>query len=144
MATVVKWQGKMAFEAITEGGHSVLMDASSEVGGEDRGPRPMEMVLMGLGGCTGIDVILMLQKSKQAIEDCQIEITAERTDSVPRVYRDIHVHFKVFGRDLNEKKVKRAVGLSAEKYCSVSRMLESAVSISHDYEIFELSKGSPE
>ncbi len=139
MATVIKWQGKMAFEATTEGGHSVLMDASPEVGGEDRGPRPMEMVLMGLGGCTGIDVVLMLQKSKQAINGCEIEICAERSDSVPKVYSKIHVHFKVTGTDLNEKKVKRAVDLSAEKYCSVSKMLEATVVMSHDYEIIEHS-----
>lgn len=137
MATVIKWQGKMAFEATTEGGHSVLMDASVEVGGEDKGPRPMEMVLMGLGGCTGIDVVLMLQKGKQDIDDCQIEITAERSDTVPKIYRTIHVHFKVTGRALNEKKVKRAVDLSAEKYCSVSKMLEATVALSHDYEIIE-------
>lgn len=137
MTTVVKWQGKMAFEAITEEGHSVLMDASPEVGGEGRGPRPMEMVLMGLGGCTGIDVVLMLQKGKQDIDDCQIDITAERSDTVPKVYSKIHVHFKVSGRALNEKKVKRAVGLSAEKYCSVSKMLEATVALSHDYEIIE-------
>ncbi len=137
MATVVKWQKNMAFEATTESGHSVLMDASPDVGGEDRGPRPMEMVLMGLGGCTGIDVVLMLQKSKQTIKDCQIEISAERSDSLPKVYSKIHVHFKVIGVALNEKKVKRAVDLSAEKYCSVSRMLESTVVMSHDYEIIE-------
>ncbi|MCF6298664.1 MAG: OsmC family protein [Thiomicrorhabdus sp.] len=137
MTTVVKWQGKMAFEATTEGGHSVLMDASPEVGGEDSGPRPMEMVLMGLGGCTGIDVVMMLQKSKQDIEGCQIEITAERSDTVPKVYRKIHVHFKVTGTGLSDKKVKRAVDLSAEKYCSVSKMLEATVELSHDYEIIE-------
>ncbi len=140
MATVVTWQGKMAFEAKTEGGHAVLMDASPDVGGEDRGPRPMEMVLMGLGGCTGIDVVLMLQKGKQDIEGCQIEITSERSDTVPKVYSKIHVHFKVTGTALNEKKVKRAVDLSAEKYCSVSKMLEATVALSHDYEIIELSQ----
>ncbi|MCF6253779.1 MAG: OsmC family protein [Thiomicrorhabdus sp.] len=137
MTTVVKWQGKMAFEATTEGGHAVLMDASPEVGGEDSGPRPMEMVLMGLGGCTGIDVVMMLQKSKQDIEGCQIEITAERSDTVPKVYRKIHVHFKVTGTGLSDKKVKRAVDLSAEKYCSVSKMLEATVELSHDYKIIE-------
>ncbi len=139
MTVVVKWQGKMAFKAKTEGGHSVLMDASPDVGGEDLGPRPMEMVLMGLGGCTGIDVVLMLQKGKQDVEDCQIEIMSERSDTVPKVYRSIHVHFKVTGRALNEKKVKRAVDLSAEKYCSVSKMLEATVALSHDYEIIDLA-----
>jgi len=140
MTTVVTWQGNMAFEAKTEGGHVVLMDASPEVGGEDRGPRPMEMVLMGLGGCTGIDVVLMLQKGKQNVEGCQIEITSERSETVPKVYSKIHVHFKVTGTELNEKKVKRAVDLSAEKYCSVSKMLEATVALSHDYEIIELAQ----
>ncbi len=139
MTVVVKWQGNMVFKAKTEGGHSVLMDASPDVGGEDLGPRPMEMVLMGLGGCTGIDVVLMLQKGKQDVEDCQIEIMSERSDTVPKVYRSIHVHFKVTGRALNEKKVKRAVDLSAEKYCSVSKMLEATVALSHDYEIIDLA-----
>lgn len=137
MATVVKWQGNMAFEATTEAGHSVLMDASVDVGGGDKGPRPMEMVLMGLGGCSGIDVVMMLQKGKQDIKDCEIEITAERSDTVPMVFTKIHVHFKVTGTDLNEKKVQRAVNLSAEKYCSVSIMLAATVAISHDYDIIE-------
>lgn len=140
MITVVKWQKKMAFEATTESGHSVLMDASPEVGGEESGPRPMEMLLMGLGGCIGIDVVLMLQKSKQVVSDCQIEVSSERSDTVPKVFNKIHVHFKVTGTDLNEKKVKRAVDLSAEKYCSVSKMLEATVSMSHDYEIIELTE----
>ncbi|QBZ82261.1 peroxiredoxin [Hydrogenovibrio crunogenus] len=135
MATIIKWQGGMAFEGTTESGHSVLMDAAPEVGGENKGARPMEMVLLGLGGCTSIDVIMMLQKSKQAVDDCQVEITAERSDSIPKVFTKIHVHFKITGQDLNLKKVERAVNLSAEKYCSVSKMLEHSVEMSHDFEI---------
>jgi len=135
MVTRIKWQGGMAFEGTTESGHAVLMDAAPEVGGENKGARPMEMVLLGLGGCTSIDVIMMLQKSKQAVEDCQVEITAERSDKIPKVFTKIHVHFKVMGQDLNLKKVERAVNLSAEKYCSVSKMLEHSVDMSHDFEI---------
>lgn len=135
MATSIKWQGGMAFEGTTESGHAVLMDAAPEVGGENKGARPMEMVLLGLGGCTSIDVIMMLQKSKQAVDDCQVEITAERSDSIPKVFTKIHVHFKITGQDLNHKKVERAVNLSAEKYCSVSKMLEHSVEMSHDFEI---------
>ncbi|MDG4812128.1 OsmC family protein [Hydrogenovibrio sp. 3SP14C1] len=138
MATIIKWQGGMAFEGTTESGHSVLMDAAPEVGGENKGARPMEMVLLGLGGCTSIDVIMMLQKSKQAVEDCQVEISAERSDSIPKVFTKIHVHFKVVGQGLNPKKVERAVNLSAEKYCSVSKMLEQSVEMSHDFEIIEV------
>ncbi|MDG6779009.1 OsmC family protein [Thiomicrorhabdus sp. zzn3] len=138
MATIIKWQGGMAFEGTTESGHSVLMDAAPEVGGENKGARPMEMVLLGLGGCTSIDIIMMLNKSQpDLVKDCQVEITAERADSVPKVFTKIHVHFKVFGSGLNVKKVERAVNLSAEKYCSVSKMLEATVEMSHDFEIIE-------
>ncbi|NCN43562.1 MAG: peroxiredoxin [Piscirickettsiaceae bacterium CG_4_9_14_3_um_filter_43_564] len=135
MTINIKWQGGMAFEGTTESGHSVLMDAAPEVGGENKGARPMEMVLLGLGGCTSIDVIMMLQKAKQAVEDCQVEIRSERSDSIPKVFTKIHVHFKITGQDLNPKKVERAVNLSAEKYCSVSKMLEASVEMSHDFEI---------
>ncbi|MBF6058138.1 MULTISPECIES: OsmC family protein [Thiomicrorhabdus] len=139
MATIVKWQGSgMAFDATASTGHTVRMDAAPEIGGENTGPRPMEMVLMGLGGCTGIDVVMMLQKLKQDIKDVQIEIESERSEDIPKVYTKIHVHFKVFGTDLNEKKVQRAVDLSAEKYCSVSKMLEKTAQMSHDFEIIEV------
>ncbi len=137
MTILVKWQGKKAFEATSSTGHKVMMDASKEVGGEDKGPRPMEMLLMGLGGCSGIDVIMMLEKGKQDVKDCQIEITSERADGVPAVYTKIHLHYKVMGTDLNEKRVSRAVELSAEKYCSASKMLEKMAEMSHDYEIIE-------
>ncbi|MPQ77395.1 OsmC family protein [Hydrogenovibrio sp. JE_KL2] len=137
MAIQVKWQGGKAFEATSSTGHKVMMDASKEVGGEDRGSRPMELLLMGLGGCSGIDVIMMLEKGKQDVKDCQMEITSERADAVPAVYTKIHLHFKVTGTDLNEKKVARAVELSAEKYCSVSKMLEKTAEMTHTYEIIE-------
>ncbi|MBN2866021.1 MAG: OsmC family protein [Thiotrichales bacterium] len=137
MSILVKWQGGKAFEATSATGHKVVMDASKEVGGEDRGARPMEMLLMGLGGCSGIDVIMMLEKGKQAVTDCQMEITSERADGIPAVYTKIHLHFKVTGTDLNEKKVQRAVELSAEKYCSVSKMLEKTAEMTHTYEIIE-------
>ena len=137
MSVELKWQGKKAFEATSSSGHKVMMDASVEVGGEDRGTRPMEMVLMGLGGCSGIDVMMMLEKGKQDVTGCDIEITAERADAVPAVFTKIHVVFKVTGRELNEKRVKRAVELSAEKYCSVSIMLQATVEVTHAYEIIE-------
>lgn len=135
MTTLVKWQDGLTFEGTTESGHAIIMDASPEVGGQNKGARPMEMVLLGLGGCTSIDVIMMLQKAKQAVEDCQVEITAERSDTIPKVFTKIHVHFKVTGHDLNPKKVERAVNLSAEKYCSVSKMLEATVEMSHGFEM---------
>jgi len=134
----IKWQGKKCFEATSESGHKVLMDASKEVGGEDRGTRPMELLLMGLGGCSGIDVMMMLEKGKQQVTDCQMQITSERAEGVPAVYTKIHLHFKVTGTDLSEKRVAKAVALSAEKYCSVSKMLEKTAEMSHDYEIIAI------
>lgn len=138
MSILVKWQGGKAFEATSSTGHKVMMDASKEVGGEDKGSRPMEMLLMGLGGCSGIDVIMMLEKGKQAVKDCQMEITSERAEGVPAVYTKINLHFKVTGSELNDKKVARAVELSAEKYCSVSKMLEKTAEMTHSYEIIEV------
>ncbi len=137
MTIKVDWKGGKAFEATSATGHKVMMDASKEVGGEDRGSRPMELLLMGLGGCAGIDVTMMLEKGKQDVKDCQMEFTSERADAVPAVYTNINLHFKVTGTDLNEKKVARAVELSAEKYCSVSKMLEKTAEMSHSYEIIE-------
>jgi putative redox protein len=136
---IVKWQGGLAFEGQTDSGHSIMMDAAPEVGGENKGARPMEMVLLGLGGCSSIDVVMMLNKSQpDQVKDCQVEITAERADSVPKVFTQIHMHFRVYGTDLNPKKVERAVNLSAEKYCSVSKMLEATVQMTHDFEIVEV------
>ena len=137
MTIKVNWQGGKAFEATSSTGHKVMMDASKEVGGEDKGSRPMELLLMGLGGCSGIDVVMMLEKGKQDVKDCQMEITSERADAIPAVYTKINLHFKVTGTELNEKKVARAVSLSAEKYCSVSKMLEKTAEMTHSYEIIE-------
>lgn len=137
MSISIKWQGGKAFEGTSSTGHKVMMDASKEVGGEDKGSRPMELLLMGLGGCSGIDVIMMLEKSKQNVKDCQMEVTAERAEGIPAVYTKIHLHFTVTGTDLNEKKVARAVELSAEKYCSVSKMLEKTAEMTHTYEVVE-------
>ena len=137
MSVKISWQGGKAFEAISSTGHKVMMDASKEVGGEDKGSRPMELLLMGLGGCSGIDVMMMLQKGKQDVKDCQMEVTSERADAVPAVYTKINLHFTVTGTNLNEKKVARAVELSADKYCSVSKMLEKTAEMTHSYVIIE-------
>ncbi len=137
MKVEVDWNGGIAFEAIADSGHKVIMDASPAAGGENKGSRPMELLLMGLGGCSSIDVMLMLQKSRQDVTDCKAVIEAERADAVPAVFTHIHVHFIVTGRGLSAKHVERAVKLSAEKYCSASIMLAKAVEITHDYEILE-------
>lgn len=138
MSMLIKWKGGMAFEAATETGHQILMDGAPEIGGANSGPRPMEMLLAGLGGCSGIDVMMMLQKGGQDVHDCQIEITSERAETLPKVFTKIHAHYKVVGKDLSVKKVQRAVDLSAEKYCSVSKMLEATAQMSHTFEVVEI------
>jgi putative redox protein len=138
MKVEVDWTGGISFEAVADSGHKVIMDASPAAGGENKGSRPMELLLMGLGGCSSIDVMLMLQKSRQDVTDCKAVIEAERADAVPAVFTHIHVHFIVTGKSLSAKHVERAVKLSAEKYCSASIMLAKAVDITHDYEILEV------
>ena len=118
-------------------GHAVVMDGPPELGGKNLGIRPMEMMLMGLGGCTSFDVMLILQRSRQNVTDCVAELSAERAETDPKVFTKIHIHFIVTGKELKEKKVKRAVELSATKYCSASIMLAQTVDITHDYEIIE-------
>ena len=128
--------GNMAFSAKAAGsGHTVLMDASPEAGGENKGPRPMEMLLMGLGGCTSIDVVMILEKARQEIHSCKVEISAERAETIPKVFTNIHVHFIVAGNALSPERVARAIELSAEKYCSASIMLGKSATITHDFEI---------
>ena len=134
----VKWLDHMSFVGESDSGHSVVMDSSPEGGGRDLGVRPMEMLLLGLGGCTSFDVISILNKSRQKIRDCEVEIEAERATEVPKVFTRIHVHFIVSGRDLDEGKVARAVALSADKYCSASRMLQKAATITHDFEVINV------
>lgn len=134
----IKWLDHMSFVGESESGHSVVMDGAPDAGGRNLGIRPMEMLLLGLGGCTGFDVVSILAKSRQRISDCEVEIEAQRASEVPKVFTSIHVHFIVSGRDLDESKVSRAVTLSAEKYCSASLMLEKAVTITHDFEVVNL------
>ena len=133
----VKWLDHMSFVGESDSGHSVVMDASPDVGGRDLGIRPMEMLLLGLGGCTAIDILSILRKQRQSVSDCTVEIEAERAAEVPKVFTRIHVHFIVEGTDLNADKVGKAVSLSADKYCSASRMLERAATITHDFEVRE-------
>ena len=117
-------------------GHSVVMDGAPDQGGRNMGARPMEMILLGLGGCASFDVMTMLQKGRQQVSDCRVEISAQRVDAVPAVFSSIHLEFVLSGSNLKESQVKRAVELSAEKYCSASIMLEAAgVEISHNYRI---------
>ena len=134
MRAVVKWVDGVMFLGESGSGHSVVMDGAPEQGGRNMGVRPMEMLLLGLGGCASYDVIAMLKKSRQQLVDCKAEVEAERVDAVPAVFSKIHIKFIVTGKDLKESQVKRAVDLSAEKYCSASIMLGAAgVGMSHSY-----------
>lgn len=137
MKASIKWTGGMAFEGTPGSGHAVTMDSSPDFGGQDKGPRPMELMLLGMGGCTSIDVMNILNKSRQDVTDCVAEIEAERADTEPKVFTKIHVHFVVTGRGLEPKRVERAIQLSAEKYCSASIMLGQTAEITHDFEVVE-------
>lgn len=137
MQTKIQWAGGVSFIGETADGHKVVMDGAPEGGGRNLGARPMETLLLGMGGCTAYDVIAILKKARQAVEDCVLEISAERAAEHPRVFTDIHIHFVVSGQGLSEKQVARAIELSAEKYCSASIMLGKTAKITHDFEIRE-------
>jgi len=139
MKATVNWVDGVSFSAMSETGHTVVMDGPEDHGGRNLGPRPMEMLLMGMGGCASYDVLSILQKSRQQVTACVAELDAERADAVPAVFVRIHLKFVVTGHKLKEAQVKRAVSLSAEKYCSASIMMEAAgVAVTHSYEIVEL------
>lgn len=138
MQARVKWVEQAMFLAESGSGHAVVMDGPEEHGGRNLGVRPMEMLLMGLGGCSNFDVIHILKKSRQAVTDCEVQVSAERAETEPKVFTKIALHFIVTGKNLKETVVKRAVDLSAEKYCSASIMLgRGGVEISHSFEIVE-------
>jgi len=137
MQARVKWVQDATFIGESGSGHAVVMDGPPDHGGRNLGVRPMEMLLLGMGGCTAFDVVHILKKSRQPVTDVVTEIEAERADEEPRVFTRIHVHFIVTGIGLDDKRVRRAVSLSADKYCSASIMLGKTADISHDYEIRE-------
>lgn len=134
----VKWIENVAFVAETESGHAFVMDGSTEGGGRNLGPRPMEVVLSGTGGCTAYDVVTILRKARQDVQDCYVELSAERAAADPKVFTSIHLHFVVKGRGIAREHVERAIRLSAEKYCSASIMLAKTARMTHDFEIVEL------
>lgn len=137
MKTKIKWVDGVMFVGETGSGHAVVIDGPPEHGGRNMGPRPMEMLLLGVGSCSSFDVIQILQKGRHEITNCVTEVEAERVDTVPKVFSKIHLHFIVTGSNLKESAVKRAVELSAEKYCSASIMLGKSVEITHDFEIID-------
>lgn len=137
MKARIKWVQDATFVAESGSGHAVVMDGPPDHGGRNLGVRPMEMLLLGMGGCTAFDVVHILRKARQPVTDCVAELEAERAESEPKVFTRIHVHFVVTGKGLSEKHVERAVNLSADKYCSASIMLGKVAEITHDYEIVE-------
>ena len=138
MKATVSWGQNAKFIGESGSGHSIVMDGPPDHGGQNQGPRPMEMLLLGLGACTSFDVMSILQKSRQDVTDCHANIEADRADEIPSVFTNIRIHFVVTGNNLKESQVKRAVSLSAEKYCSASIMLEKGgVNIEHSYELVE-------
>ena len=138
MKAKVRWAGDVKFELESDTGHTIIVDGPPDMGGKNQGPRPMELVLLGVGACSSIDVIHILKKARQDVTDCECDLQAERVDDVPAVFKKIHLHFVVTGKGLKENQVKRAVELSAEKYCSASIMLSrGGVEMTHGYEIRE-------
>lgn len=137
MKARVKWVEQVSFLGETESGHAVLMDGAPAAGGRNLGPRPMEMLLLGAGGCTSFDVIAILKKSRQAVSDCYVEIEAERAETDPKVFTKIHMHFVVTGKDIKLEAVEKAIKLSAEKYCSASIMLGATAAMTHDFEVVQ-------
>ncbi len=135
MKSKVKWLDNMTFVGESASGHAVVMDGPPEFGGRNLGIRPMEMLILGLGGCSSFDVILILKKSRQQVEHCEVELEYERAEQEPKVFTKIHMHFIVTGNQLNPDKVEKAINLSAEKYCSASVMLAKTAEITHDFEI---------
>jgi len=136
----VRWLENVSFIAQTESNHAIVMDGAPEGGGRNLGPRPMETVLAGTGGCTAYDVITILRKARQPIKNCTLNIDAERAPQDPKVFTRIHFHFVITGTGIDAKHVERAIHLSAEKYCSASIMLGKTAVITHDFEI----KSEPE
>lgn len=139
MECTVRWTGSsgMTFLAETGSGHVVAMDGAPDGGGRNLAPRPMEMVLLGTGGCTAYDVVLILRKGRQDVRGCDVTLKSERADKEPKVFTKIHFHFTVRGRNLNPDQVERAINLSHEKYCSASIMLEKTAAITHSFEIID-------
>lgn len=137
MKARIQWIGDAAFVGESGSGHALVMDGAPEGGGRNLGPRPMETVLIGAGGCTAYDVVHILRRARAAVSSCVVEVSAERAEHDPKVFTTIHFHYIVSGRGLQREQVERAIRLSAEKYCSASIMLGKTAAITHDFEIRE-------
>ena len=133
----VSWAGKMTFIGRAASGETITMDGGEAVGGLGMGHSPMDLLLMGAGGCASIDVVMILKKGRQDVTDCEVVVTGDRADEMPKVYTDIHMHFVVKGKGLRENAVERAVQLSMETYCSASQTLAKAANLTFDWEVVE-------
>lgn len=142
MKARIKWLENMCYVAESGSGHAMVIDGPPDLGGRNLGPRPLELLLMGMGSCSAVDVIHILKKSRQAVTDCVAELDAERATTEPKVFTKIHLHFVITGHHLNPKHVARAVQLSAEKYCSASIMLQASVAITHSFAIQDAASSS--
>lgn len=138
MKASIKLSDGVSFVGTGDSGHSIVMDAAPQAGGENKGPRPMELVLIGMGGCTAFDVVHILRKARQEITACVADIEADRAETDPKVFTRIHIHFVVSGKNLDAKKLQHAIELSATKYCSASIMLAKTAKITHDFEVREV------
>ncbi len=139
MKAKVSWLENAMFIGESGSGHTVVMDGPETSGGRNIGIRPMEMLLLSVGGCSSFDVVSILKKSRQDVTRCEADVSAVRVDAVPAVFESMHIHFRVSGNNLSAKQVERAVSLSAEKYCSATIMLEKGgVKVTHDFEIVEI------
>ncbi len=143
MKCKVTWFDGMSFIGETESGHAIVMDGAPDAGGRNLGPRPMETVLAGTGGCTAFDVVLILKRSRQDVTGCHVELEADRAETDPKVFTRIHMHFVVRGRNLKPSLVENAIKLSHQKYCSATIMLAKTAEVTHDYEIIEEGVAAP-
>lgn len=141
MKARIKWNEGVSFIAESGSGHAIVLDGAPEAGGRNLGPRPMELILMGAGGCSAFDVVQILKKARQPIVDCQIEISAERAPTDPKVFTQIHFHYVIVGENINPVHIERAISLSKDKYCSASVMLGKTADITADYEVRAPSVG---
>jgi putative redox protein len=142
MKARVKWVEDRTFVGESGTGHKIVLGTASGPDGRTPGPSPMELVLIGTGGCTAFDVVHILEKGREAVEDVAVELEAERAQQDPKVFTRIHMHFVVKGRKLSREKVERAIALSAEKYCSASAMMAKTATITHDFEIRDTAPAS--
>ncbi len=136
MKAKIKLVEGMQFVANADSGHAVVMDASGDVGGKDSGARPMELLVLGLGGCTGMDVVSILRKMKQDVKGFEIEIDADRAKTYPKVYTRVHIVYKIWG-DISEDKLKKAIELSQDTYCSASAMFKETAEVTYEYKILK-------